>query len=402
MKRRPLLLGYLVAVCLVAGSAIALRSTETRHAESPIPSIENSGPQGAKGLYTWLVESGADPGVLRTRYTSIPTDARVIVSLAPTRRFIGGAQWDQLRAWVAKGNTFVYGVPRRVRKQYVETSLALKWVFGPRPAPLVNTEGLDKGLRALLESNGQRDDPNGADAVPWQSSPLLAGVRTLRVSADDGLETDVPGARLIAGPGESPSVLVFPEGKGEIVVLAGSDLAENRRLALGDNLSFWANLAARGKVYFDEYHHQELAQDSRGLFAAIGPTLLQLLLAAAVLAVAMGRRLGRARPLAPAKRRSQGEYVSQLAGLYQAARLEPELCGELHRSLRRSLFERFGITAGLDDLEAARRLEQRTGIASERYLALVRRARELAQQASPAQFAQLAREFALFEREFGC
>ena len=79
----------------------------------------------------------------------------------------------------------------------------------------------------------------------------------------DGLDTDVSPVLMLAGAESSPSILVFPDGKGEVVALAGSDLAENRRLALGDNLAFWLALASRGRVYFDEYHHQIPADQSR-------------------------------------------------------------------------------------------------------------------------------------------
>jgi len=196
--------------------------------------------------------------------------------------------------------------------------------------------------------------------------------------------------------------LTISWGKGEFVLLAGSDLAENRRLALGDNLQFWANLAARGRVYFDEYHHQVPEQSGHGVLAAIGPTLLQLLLAGAVLALALGRRLGEARPLRPARHRSQGEYVSQLAQLYAASRVEGELCAELHRALRRTLFDRLGISAQLDEVEVARRLEQRTQVPGERYLKLIEQAQEASARASPEQYARLSREFALFQKEIGC
>lgn len=401
MSRRALALGYALALCAIAGSALALRSGEQRRAESPIPSVENADARGAKALFTYLAETGHRPGILRDPFTRLPDDARVVVSLAPTRRLLSGEEWRAIRAWVAQGHTYVYGVPRRVRTQYVETALALEWVFGPRPAPLLDTERLDERLRTGLDPGEGPADPSGADAEPWMPSPLLAGVRSLRVAADDGLTSTVTLAHFVAGSGQAPSILVFPEGRGEIVALAGSDLAENRRLALGDNLAFWANLAARGRIYFDEYHHERPAAPEKGLGAAIGPTVLQLLLAAAVMVFAVGRRFGEPRPPRASRRRSQGEYVRQLARLYAAARVEPELCAELYRSLRRRLFERLGISASLEDPDVARRLEQRTGVPGERYLGLVRRARKLSAGATPQQFAALSREFALLERDLG-
>ncbi|MGC4113109.1 MAG: DUF4350 domain-containing protein [Myxococcales bacterium] len=404
MRRRAgLIVWYAVVLCFVAGAALALRSNETHKAESPLPSIENSDARGAKGLFAYLTERGTPPGVLTAPITKLPADAKVVLAIAPTNRPISKEELVAIGDWVGDGNTFVYGVPRRLRTQYVETFLSLKWIFGVRPAPLIDTDGLDEGLKALLSKSREKDDPTGTNAEPWLPHPLLSGVKTLRVAADDGLESEISRTRAIAGAGEAPAVLTLAWGKGEFVLLAGSDLAENRRLALGDNLQFWANLASRGRVYFDEYHHKPPEQTGRSLVAAVGPTILQLLLAAAVLALALGRRLGEPRPLTASRRRSQGEYVTQLAQLYGASRVEPELCAELHQSLRRTLFDRMGISARLDEQEVARRLEQRTQVRAERYLALARRALEAAAgNTTPEQYAKLSREYALFQREIGC
>jgi hypothetical protein len=231
----------------------------------------------------------------------------------------------------------------------------------------------------------------------------MSGVRTLRVSADDGLESGLGELLPLAGAGRTAFALAMPVEAGEIVVLAGTDLAENRRVALGDNLRFWTNLAARGRVYFDEFHHVEAERTGRSLLAALGPTAAQLLLVGLILTLAAGRRLGRPRPVTVARRRSQSEYLEQLSRLYGAAAVDAELCGELYRSLRHRLFERLAIGTTLDDFEAGRRLEQRTGVSAGRYAALARRAHELARGGATAgEFAALSREVAEFERSIGC
>ncbi|HCF62603.1 MAG TPA: hypothetical protein DFS52_32020, partial [Myxococcales bacterium] len=162
MSRARLFILYAAALALVAGSAIALRSSETRRLESPIPSIDNPTARGAQALYTYLVETGADPGVLREPFGELPADAKVFVSLAPTRRLVSPEEWKSLRAWVEAGGTFVYAVPRRVRTQYIETELKLRWETGPRPAPLLETDAFDDSLRELLERQSEPRDPTGA------------------------------------------------------------------------------------------------------------------------------------------------------------------------------------------------------------------------------------------------
>lgn len=402
MSRLRIALVYAAALCLVAGSAIALRSHEESQVESPVPSVDNAGARGAKALFTYLTETGANPGVLRTDLAHLPADARVVLVLAPTKRLIGADEWRAADEWISAGGTLVYAIPRRVRTQYVERTFSLRWVIGPRPAPLLQPEALDDGLRNLLQKRDAPTDPMGADASPWLPSPLLHGVRSLRVAADDGLETTDGEARPLAGSAAAPCMLSFERGDGELILLAGAELAENRRLSLGDNLRFWLNLAARGRVYFDEFHHTAESAPTRGLLAAIGPLLLQLLLIGAALAFAVGTRFGLPRPLAPPRRRSQGEYVDQLSQLYARARIDGELSGELYRSLRLVLFERLAISAALDDEEVARRLKARTGIDPRTYLALAQRARVLEHGgATPEEFLHLTREFAAFERRLG-
>jgi len=399
MTRGRLVALYALAVCVVVGVTLGLRSREEHAIESPIPSVENPSARGAKALFTYLEETGRAPGMLRESYASLPPDAGVLVALAPTRRLITPTEWKALTAWIEEGHTFVYAVPRRVRKQYLETALQLDWVPGPRPEPMESPGSVPQGLRDLLERHLEPADPSGVFATPWMPSHLMAGVSSLRVAADDGLETDLGRSRPLAGVEEVPFVLGLTWGKGEVVILAGSELAENRRIGLGDNLALWLNLARRGRLYFDEYPQQEDAPRAT-VFAAIGPLVLQLFAVAALWALARGRRLGLPRPLAPSRRRSQGEYVEQLRRLYARAGIEGELCAELYGSLRLSLFEKLGISTTLDDLEAAQRLGARSLVQPERYLSLVTRTRQAqAAGVTPEEYARLSREFALLEAD---
>jgi hypothetical protein len=390
------------ALALIAGSAAGLRSRENRGAESPIPSVRNAAARGARALYTYLQESGAAPRILDRPYTELPDDARVLVALAPTRRRMGPLELAALRSFVERGNTFVYAAPRQVRKQAIDSWLELRWIFGPRPAPLLDAAQLDRGLKALFQPRPGPPDPTGALAELWLPSPLLEGVRSLRVAAEDGVETGVALSAPLAGAEGAPFVVELATGLGSVVLLAGSDLAENRRIALGDNVQLWANLAARGPIYFDEYHHAA-PESGRGLAGAAGPLLLQLGLAGAALAVALGKRFGVPRPLSNRRGNPRAEYVIQLGELYARAGAEGELCLELHRSLRRRLFDRLGISAALDEPEAARRLQARTGIPAARVLALAERAKSAAERGADRNtFLELSREFALLERDAGC
>jgi len=99
-------------------------------------------------------------------------------------------------------------------------------------------------------------DAGGTTVDVWLAAGPLRGLSALRVSQDRGLRMNHDDAVPLAGLGGAVAVWRWPLGTGEVYVLAGADLAENRRLELLDNLRFWDALAARGPLLFDEYHHQ--------------------------------------------------------------------------------------------------------------------------------------------------
>jgi hypothetical protein len=161
----------------------------------------------------------------------------------------------------------------------------------------------------------------------------------------------------------------MPEGRGEVYVLAGADVAENRRLELLDNLRFWDALASRGPLAFDEYHHgaapKQEPPSARGLWVFVAQGLLVGLL----YAVSRGTRFGPPRPLVVEKHRSALEYVRSLGWLTRRSKVERELLPELARQLRRQMHERLGISLTLPEDEAARMLEQTCGLPASEYLA---------------------------------
>ena len=109
-------------------------------------------------------------------------------------------------------------------------------------------------------------------------------------------------------------LLVRPAGRGRIVLLADSSPLQNRLLGEADNAAFALALSGKGPLTFVESVHGYGPQ--RGLAALparFGWALIGLLLAALVLMVARGRRLGppeRERRELPPPRRA---YVDALA-----------------------------------------------------------------------------------------
>jgi hypothetical protein len=377
---------YGVLVALALGLGLAVNQTQP---QSTVPSVDNPGPLGLRALYLYLQESGAPVSALRESLGEAGplAGARTVVVAAPTGRPVTESELDTLRKWVREGGTLVYLVSRGSKAQQPELDDWLQVSDGPLLPP--GSEGLGP----------EEKDLTGTTARVWVPTGAARGLERFRVAMDRGIAVGRPGAVPIAGAQGAAVLWRVPEGAGEVYVLAGTDLAENRRLELLDNLRFWDALAARGPLMFDEYHHglgpQKEPPSARGLwvFAA------QALLVGLFYVVSRGTRFGPPRPLVVEKHRSALEYVRSLGWLARRSKVEHELVPELARQLRRRMHERLGIPLALPEDEAARALEQACGLPAADYLAAREDlARTLDQRdIRPSDYSRLARRYAGFE-----
>jgi hypothetical protein len=146
-------------------------------------------------------------------------------------------------------------------------------------------------------------------------------------------------------------------GAGEAIVLAAPDVLENARLGDGDHLALLSRLASLGPIAFDERHLPAPATPSAPRRPLV-PLLGQAVLAAAVLLLALGQRLGAVRVLVDGDGGpTTGDYLASLADLYRRAGAERELGEEAWRLLRRTLERRAGVPARLPDDVALSRLD---------------------------------------------
>lgn len=376
--------GVLVAVALALGLAV-----NQAPPQSPVPSVENPGPQGLRALYLYLQESGAQVSALNEALdgSRLSGSVRTLVVAAPTGHSVTEPEVEALRKWVSQGGTLVYLVSREKKARQPLLDDWLQLSDGPLPSP--SSEGLPP----------EEKDLTGTTARVWVPVGAARGLELLRFSLDRSLTVERPEAVPLAGTNGAAMAWRVPEGRGEVYVLAGADLAENRRLELLDNLRFWDALAARGPMAFDEYHHgtgpQQEPPSARGLwvFAA------QALVVGLLYVVARGTRFGPPRPLVEEKHRSTLEYVRSLGWLARRSKVERELVPELARQLRRQMHERLGISLTLPEDEVARVLEQTCGLPAADYLAareeLVRTMDQ--RDIRPGDYTRLARRYARLE-----
>jgi len=376
--------GVLVTAALALGLA-----TSQQPPQSTVPSVDNPGPQGLRALYLYLQESGAPVLALTKAFdaSGLPTGSGTVVVAAPSGRPVTESEAQALREWVRAGGTLVYLVSRDSNQRQAHLDDWLEVSPGPLLAP--GSEGLPP----------EEKDLTGTTARVWVPVGAARGLEHLRVAADRALSVGHPEAVPVAGARSAAVLWRVPEGSGEVYVLSGPDVAENRRLELLDNLRFWDALSARGPLLFDEYHHtlgpRREPPSARGLwvFAA------QALVVGLLYVVARGTRFGPPRPLLEEKHRSALEYVRSLGWLARRSKVERELVPELARQLRRRMHERLGISLALPEDEAARLLEQTCGLPASDYLAareeLVRTMEQ--REIHPSDYARLARRYARFE-----
>jgi hypothetical protein len=310
-------------VVLAAAIAAVALGRDRAPEDSRFASADNAGPHGAAALWEWLEDTGHRP--LR----GPPYSPRAVPIVPAPPAALAAGEVEALLAHARAGGLVI-------------------WAAG---AP-----GSQPQLARLLRVTRTHGEREPEAAAPLAPHPLVDGL-ALSVSGAS-VESEAPGALPVAGGPGFTSVLSIPVGRGEVLVLAGADLLENRRIERGDNLLFWARVSDRGRPAFDEEHWIALppprATSSLGLllFGA------QAVLAALALGWARGRRLGAVRPPAPpAASRTAADYLASLGSLYRRARAERELGSAAWAAHRLRLQRRAGIAARLPDAGAAARLQ---------------------------------------------
>jgi hypothetical protein len=156
-------------------------------------------------------------------------------------------------------------------------------------------------------------------------------------------------------------------GAGRVVVIADSHLFTNRYLAAEDNAVLAANLLfryAHGRsVAFDEVVHglggHERGPWSRLLSGNVAWGLVQIAVAAVLLALWSGSRLGPPVPLPEAERtRYAIEYVHSMASLYRRAGARQAAVRALWDRWRREIAPGLGLSATSDARTIASRLPE--------------------------------------------
>lgn len=291
MKERLItLLTALAALALV----IFLLSPHRQDTQKPasLPTTEDRGADGLKGVFSWLQREGIPVVGFRKRYgdlnkdKTLPERGNVLIASMPASREIRETEWSDLSVWLDQGNTLVilgavYQHPAWATGEdcFCDVKKFLSWYDWtldsaddePESKPS-ETEAV-KSLRATINAlqAGVKDSlPQPAQLLAQSSQPLLRGVKTLRTQIRADLvkqawtltsgEPENLSLRLLqVNDTDLAAVWWMNAGAGRIVLLLTPDLFSNSRLGQADNARFLANLleqslAPDGRLLFDDYH----------------------------------------------------------------------------------------------------------------------------------------------------
>lgn len=362
---------YGAVLATVGAVALAVQTGEAPL--SPVPSVDNAGPAGFKALFDYLRESGRNVAAHREPLTRIPPETRALVIADPSARTLEDDEVEALKAFVHSGGTVVYLPTRPIQREQAALSSFLR--ISERPPTLAESDAFHStGTEVLLEAG------------------LTKEVRALNMGLEPPLAVNAEGAIPLA----RGALFRVPWGQGELWMASSSQLGENRRIEALDNLRFWENLAARGPVLFDEYHHRAAEEEQLPLsmlaFAA------QFLLVGLAFVASRAPRLAPARAQPEIRHRSSLEYARSLANLHRGAGVEASLLADQLHQLRLRIQERLGVPLSASAEELSLELARHLRLPAKELAATLERAVNAPSRLSPEAFASLSRELVRLER----
>lgn len=345
-----------VAIALVVAYWGLVRLSEDYYlVDAPPGSVFASREDGLRVLYAYLERLGVERDTLQS-FDTLPSSGTIVVAAEePFERAPSPWERDALAAWVERGNRLV--------------------LAGPYAGDVID------GM------SGSPREGHATTLAPLQPGVYAQGVERVLVDPER-LLLDSPRWVTHLKDTDGQYLASRALGRGEVVWLASVHPLGNTGIAKGDNARLATLLtAARGPVYFDEYHHGFVR--GGGVWDRLGAggrvALLLGVGAVIVLLWSAARRTGRAIEAVPERAARTGAYIGSLAELYRRAGARQEALDSLAGGLRQTLARRHG---GLDAALAA----------EPRFRELLERASS-AGDMSQDEFVRCARDIARARRE---
>lgn len=289
MKDR--LLTLLFALGAFVLSVLILVPPQSPEKKISVPTTEDNGAQGLKGLYQWLDSNKIRVMSLRKRFTDlldnqeISETGNLLIISVPFQRQALDSEWLALHDWVARGNAVLvlaagYNIPDWAENKacfcQIENLLSgFGWRIESESEKQLDNEDTEQTVsfkqtvdRFKRELETMR--PKATVFQPLSEHALLSQVSTVSGMMTTALlgnrwivETDDDnlGFRLLALP-EQPEVTMMWQletGAGQVILSLAPDLFNNQTLNKADNAVLLSNIIAQyldneGQVIFDDYH----------------------------------------------------------------------------------------------------------------------------------------------------
>ncbi len=368
--------------------------------EISLPTTEDPGADGLKGLFTWLQREKMPVVSYRKRFSNLVSDkslaqtGNVLIANIPTSTEIWESEWDDLADWLERGNTIVilgaiYHRPAWASGEDsfydVKSFLArYDWTLTAKdnsddegkPSQNNKANNTSPSAKPNKKDNTFRDSVSALEAsikgfIPQQSqltatpiSPLMDKVKTISVHITPNLgdeiwtltneSSDSLALRLLSlADTKDTAAWLMNADSGRIVLLLTPDLFSNTVLGQDDNAQFFKNLislhlAPKGKLLFDDYHFglSELYDPDRFFSdTRLHKTLGCLFLFWLFYVIGHTNRLAPVRM--PVTKLTSGDFIDVMAGFFARRTNKPTLAEALVKHL-------------LSDLAKKRRLPNET------------------------------------------
>jgi hypothetical protein len=335
-RRRWILLGAVAGLIAVV---VLLRGTAG--GDSPEHSSASDAGNGTSALRLYAQALGHTTGTVEGDYNLPPSPALMFI-FRPTTGF-SNAQTQQVDGWLRAGNVVVYATEEA--------------------DPVLDTQF------ALHRSSAGVDGPARAAA------PILAGVETLSGAAKAlAFRPSSSQTPLLRNSKGDVLALRSTVGSGQLIAMTDPLVLCNGYLRLADNGRFAADLIALapsgGRVFFDEFHHGQIAGNVPTATAwVLTPWGAALALAVLIIVAGLalrGRAFGPPIPLRRAADRSGAEYAAAVGSLLHRTGARRVTLETLLSATRRSVAERVGLGSATPSAQLVETIAQRApGAAAE-------------------------------------
>jgi Domain of unknown function (DUF4350) len=328
-NRRTLLI-VAAAVLIIGLLAFAASPPPANPDDQNSGSSHSAAKEGALALYTWLGKLGYQAQRIEYGPFAIPTNADALFVINPSAD-LSKVERENLLEWVRSGKTLIWA-----ETGFATSQLLRDWQI----SLVVSSKPYDK----LRPTQPLPNPPVGEVSV------------ATNYALDTSKRTDA--TIIYLGSREEALLVGFSEGRGRVYITSAPHLFSNQGLGEADNgalvLNLLAGITDGSRVALDEVHHGYTASDDLatalltqrwgwGVLYAVGLVALYLILS--------GRRFGRIVPLLPPDtRRSSGEYVEAVGGLFRRAARRNWVVDHYRATLRADLARPFGIDPHLPAL----------------------------------------------------